>query len=121
VADVETALTAWAALTFDAGASSERPPELETRLPWVTVERIGGTDERFSAHPRIAVDVFAASPDEAADLAQDVHEALMFLTGPVHGLVIRGISNTSGPSRRPESNPAVHRRGATYTVSLRPA
>jgi hypothetical protein len=121
MADVETALTVWVREKFDADASSERPAELELRLPWVQVARVGGVDTRFSAHPRIDVDVYAASPDEAADLAQDVHEALMFLTGPVHGVVIRGISNTSGPSRRPESNPAVHRRGATYTVSLRPA
>ncbi|MDX2575894.1 hypothetical protein PV332_10420 [Streptomyces scabiei] len=119
--DVEAVLAPWAEATFGVFSAAETPADLEDRLPVIRVERIGGADDRFSLHPRVAVDVFAASPDEARTLSNSVRDALLFLRGTVNGAVVRDVRCDSGPSRQPWANEAVHRRGATYTVSLRDA
>lgn len=119
--DIEAVLAPWAEATFGVFAGAETPADLETRLPVIRVERIGGSDERFALHPRVAVDVFAATADEARTLASHVRDALLFLQGPVNGAVIRSVWCDAGPTRQPWVNEAVHRRGASYTVSLRPA
>lgn len=121
MADVEVVLTAWIRESFEVDTSVDRPPELETVLPWVTVVRVGGASERFTGHPRVDVDVYAATADEVAELANTLDEALVFLRGPVAGAVVRAVTCDAGPSKRPEINPAVHRLGASYRVSLRAA
>lgn len=119
--DVEAVIAPWLEATLSVTAGAETPADLEDRLPFVRVERVGGPDERFSAHPRIAVDVFAATADEARTLARSVSDALTFLRGPVGDAVVRGVRCDAGPSRQPWANPAIYRRGATYTVSLHAA
>ncbi|MET9480941.1 hypothetical protein [Streptomyces sp. NPDC006638] len=121
MADVEMVLTSWIRETLSVETSVDRPPELETVLPWITVVRVGGASQRFTGHPRVDVDVYADTADEAARLAGVLDDALLFLRGPVAGAVIRGVTCESGPSKRPELNPAVHRLGASYRVSLRAA
>ncbi|MFF3142158.1 hypothetical protein ACFVRU_10610 [Streptomyces sp. NPDC057927] len=119
--EIEAVLAPWAEATLGVFSAAETPADLETRLPVIRVERIGGSDERFALRPRVAVDVFAATADEARTLASRVRDELLFLRGPVNGAVIRDIRCDSGPTRQPWANEAVIRRGATYTVSLRPA
>ncbi|MFJ3588577.1 hypothetical protein ACIQUY_04715 [Streptomyces sp. NPDC090231] len=121
MADIEAVLAPWAEQTFHVFGCSETPADLEDQLPVIRVERIGGLDDRFSLHPRVAVDVFAATADEARTLATSVRDALVFLSGPVNGAVIRSVRCDAGPTRQPWANEAIHRRGATYTVSLRAA
>lgn len=121
MADVESILAPWLEETFDVFSAAETPADLEHQLPMIRVERVAGFDERFSLHPRIAVDVFAATADEARTLANSVRDALVFLSGPVNGAVIRSVRCDAGPSRQPWANEAVYRRGASYTVSLRAA
>lgn len=116
--DVESVIAPWLELTLNVTAGAETPPDLEDRLPFIRVERIGGSDARFTDHPRIAVDVFAATADEARALAGRASDLLLFLHGPVGGAVVRDVRCDAGPSRQPWANPAVYRRGATYTVSL---
>nr|WSW58501.1 hypothetical protein OG513_07835 [Streptomyces sp. NBC_00998] len=118
---MESVIAPWLEATLDVTAGAETPPDLEDRLPFLRVERIGGPDERFSAHPRIAVDVFAGTADEARSLAGLARDALIFLHGPIGEAVVRNVRCDAGPSRQPWANPAVHRRGATYSVSLRDA
>lgn len=121
MADVESVIAPWLETTLDVTAGAETPPDLEERLPFIRVERIGGPDERFTAHPRIAVDAFAATADEARTLAEQARDALLFLNGPAGASVVRAVRCDAGPSRQPWGNPAIHRRGATYSVSLRAA
>jgi hypothetical protein len=121
VPDIEAVLNPWAETTTGVKAGAETPPELEKKLPRIRIQRDGGAEERFSASPRVFVDVFAATADEARTLANELCEALKFLRGPVHGAVIRSVRCDSGPSRQPWINEAIHRRGATYTVSFRGA
>lgn len=119
--DVEAVLAPWAESTFGVFSAAETPADLETRLPVIRIERGGGADDRFSKSPRVFVDVFAETEDEARTLANRVRDALLFLRGPVNGAVIRDVRCDSGPSRQPWVNESVYRRGATYTVSLRDA
>jgi hypothetical protein len=121
VPDIEAVLNPWAESTMGVKAGAETPADLETKLPRIRIERIGGSDERFAEHPRVAVDVFAATADEARTLANSLRDALLFLRGSVNGAVIRSVRCDSGPSRLPWANEAVHRRGATYIVSVHPA
>lgn len=122
MADIEAVLAPWAEATFpNVFGCAETPPDLENRLPVVRVGRVGGADERFSQHPRVTVDVFTATADEARTLANSVRDALVFLSGPVNGAVVRGVRCDSGPMRTPWENPDIYRRSATYTVSLRAA
>lgn len=121
MADVEAVLAPWLEARIGVFSASETPPDLETSLPMIRVERIGGADSRFSQHPRVSVDVFAATADEARTLAIRVRDELLFLRGPAGSAVIRGVRCDSGPSRQPWATETIHRRGATYTVSLRAA
>ncbi|KDQ65761.1 hypothetical protein [Streptomyces sp. NTK 937] len=121
MADVEAVLAPWLEGRFGVFCAAETPADLEDALPMIRVERVAGADGRFGQTPAVAVDVFAATADEARSLANEVREALVFLTGPVPGAVIRSVRCMSGPTRQPWANEAVHRRGATYTVSLRAA
>ncbi|MFF4478678.1 hypothetical protein ACFY1A_16910 [Streptomyces sp. NPDC001520] len=121
MADIEAVLAPWVEVTFDVFGCAETPADLAERLPVVRVERIGGPDERFAEHPRVAVDVFAGTADEARTLAGQIRDALLFLRGPVGSAVIRSVRCDAGPSRQPWANETVYRRGATYTVSLRAA
>lgn len=119
--DIEAVLNPWAESAVSVRAGAETPADLEKRLPMIRVQRVGGADERFSAHPRVSVDVFAATADEARTLANELRDRLLFLRGPVNGAVIRDVRCDSGPSRQPWANELVHRRGAAYTVSFRAA
>lgn len=119
--DVEAVLNPWAEELTGRFAGAETPDDLETRLPVIRIERGGGVDDRFTMHPRVFVDVFAATADEARTLANDLRNALLDLRGLVNGVVIRDVRCDSGPSRQPWANEAIHRRGATYTVSFRDA
>ncbi|MFB7115742.1 hypothetical protein [Streptomyces sp. NPDC056291] len=121
MADIEAVLNPWAEATFGVFSAAETPADMEKRLPVIRIERVGGAEARFSGSPRVAVDVFGSTADEARTLANRVRDALLFLRGPVGGAVIRDVRCDSGPTRQPWANEAVHRRGATYTVSLRPA
>ncbi|MEU3986185.1 hypothetical protein AB0F77_40020 [Streptomyces sp. NPDC026672] len=119
--DIEAVLNPWAEATFGVMAGAETPSDLENHLPFIRIERGGGIDERFTEHPRVFVDVFAAMADEARTLSNSLRDALLFLRGPVNGAVIRDVRCDSGPSRQPWANDAIYRRGASYTVSFRAA
>ncbi|GGY88546.1 hypothetical protein CP967_31115 [Streptomyces nitrosporeus] len=121
MADIEAVLAPWLESRFDVFSASETPADLEDSLPMIRVERGGGGDGRFSLHPQVYVDVFAATADEARTLSNSVRDALVFLRGPVNGAVVREVRCDAGPSRQPWANETIYRRGATYTVSLRPA
>ncbi|GGX26956.1 hypothetical protein [Streptomyces chryseus] len=119
--DVETVLVPWLESTLSVHVCTETPADLETILPVVQVERVGGATPRFSDTPRVDVDVYAGDADAAMTLARAAQNALLALRGLVGDAVIRDVRCDSGPSRRPYVNPAIAKRGATYTLSLRAA
>lgn len=122
MAEIEAVLAPWLGSVIpDSQYGAETPPDLETRLPFIRVERLGGADARFRAHPRVVVDVFAATADEARATSTAVRDALLVLRGEVRGAVVSDVRCDSGPSRQPWSNSEIHRRGAVYTVTFRDA
>lgn len=121
MADVEAVIGPWLEATLGVFSCASTPSDLEARLPVIRVTAGGGSGGRFSQHPRVSVDVFAADDDAARTLAAQVHEALVFLNGTAGLAVIRSVRCDSMPTSRPWANEAIRRRGAEYTVSLRAA
>lgn len=119
--DIETVLAPWLEAELGVFACASTPADLEQRLPVIRVQAGGGSGGKFSQHPRVSVDVFAATDDAARALAQLVHSALVFLNGAAGPAIIRDVRCDSLPTSRPWETVAVRRRGAEYTVSLRAA
>jgi hypothetical protein len=118
---VETVIAPWLEAELGVFSCASTPADLEQRLPVIRVTAGGGSGGRFSQHPRVSVDVFAADDDAARTLAAQVHEALVFLNGDAGPAVVRSVRCDSLPTSRPWANDSVRRRGAEYTVSLRAA
>lgn len=95
------------------------PTELETQLPVVQVTRVGGASDRLHDRPRVDVNVFAATEDDAQTLAQTIRDALV--PGPVRtprGLLDR-VRCEVGPNRVPYANPNVWYVTAAYQFVCR--
>lgn len=118
--DVELALTAWARTTLGVTSSTDLPANLTDVMPLVQVATLGGAGGRFDASPRVEVDAYAATREEAHDLAARVHDAIVMLRGTVGALVVRSVRVDSLPTRRPYDNTALCRFGASYTVNVHP-
>lgn len=118
--DVELALTTWVRDTCDTRAVTDLPADLADVLPVVQVVAVGGSGDRFSGRPRVDIDVYAATYEDARDLAAEVHDALVLLRGTLGTLVVRDVRVDTLPSRRPYDNPALRHVGASYSISVRP-
>ncbi|OKI19312.1 hypothetical protein [Streptomyces sp. CB03911] len=120
--DVLRVLALWLAARFDVRTCTELPASFETSLPIVQLASVGGSGARFSGSPRVDIDVYAATTDEARTLALQITDALKLLRGPLEpGAIVTDVRVDSLPSGRPYANPAVRRIGSTVTVSLHPA
>ncbi|MFD0276173.1 hypothetical protein ACFVHB_20030 [Kitasatospora sp. NPDC127111] len=120
--DVEAVLTRWLRARFDVRSCTELPANLEDVLPVVQVATVGGLAARFSARPRVDVDVYAADYVAARTLALRIRDALITWRGPAEpGAVVSETSIDAEPKRRPYENPALRRIGLTVTIALHPA
>ncbi|WP_263251634.1 hypothetical protein [Saccharopolyspora rosea] len=107
------------------------PAKFDDTLPVVQVSCIGGSAQWQPWNPgsvplarqaRIDVDVFAASREQAADLALRASNELFTLRG--HGNqwgCIAAVLQESGPAWRPDYNPNIRRFGLTDVLTIRPA
>lgn len=117
--DLELGLVDLFASLVPAGyTGTDTPADLEQRLPYVRVNRIGGRDDGVTDSGSYDVDFFAASrasavalADQGDDLLRDARTAGDFL--------IDNVRTDVGLRRLPWPNPKVRRRSATYTVSAR--
>ncbi len=91
----------------------ETPPDLELRLPFVRVMRIGGIRDRLNDLATVDVDVFAATYTAAQSLAEEVAE---FLMGPPSGIrEFDRVDCEIAPRELPwVDDNTVRRWGATY-------
>ncbi|WP_328742906.1 hypothetical protein OG436_29380 [Streptomyces caniferus] len=121
MADIEAVLCPWVESVTGCFTAPDAPDRMEGDLPVIRIQRLGGYDARFANHPRVVIDVFAGTADEARALGTTVTDALLFLRGPVNGAVVRDTRCDSGFSRQPWANELIHRRGAAFTISLRAA
>lgn len=102
-----------------ADSGTETPPDLQDRLPFVRVARVGGPDNVIDDYPLVDVDVFAATRAVAAPLAERLRQRL--LAGPhrTPAGVIDRVRTTSGPVQLPWADPGIRRFGATYRAAMR--
>lgn len=92
------------------------PGDLEDRLPFGRVRRVGGADtDPFTDAARVAVDVFSLTYAEGAPLAEDVRQRLRTAPDPFDR-----VFTVTAPIEVPWADgSAVRRWTATYGITLR--
>lgn len=102
----------------------QTPPDPDASLSWLpmlTVEVIGGTDDRVTDTPSVVIDAFASTRADAYDLAEAVRQR--FLSGPL-AVAGKGVIDAAATTSRPQyvayvDNPPPFRFTATYRVDQR--
>lgn len=106
-----------AGLVAAGGAGAQTPPDLQTRLPFIRVVRIGGGSDQVNDSASIDLDVFADLYTSAELLAERVRQ---FLVGPPPPALLDRVECVSGPQELPwDDTGPVRRFGATYLVVSR--
>lgn len=114
---VRLLVTALESLHDPARTGPETPENLQDLLPFVRVQRIGGSRDRLNDFPTIAVDVFADSYSVAEALADDVDQ---WLTGPPPPLVeLDRATHDVAPRRLPWGDERIFRFQAQYAIVAR--
>jgi hypothetical protein len=123
--DVEIELVTW--LSGQLGSSvrvlTELPAELDSVLPVVQVQRVGGDDDTFRLDRALVdVDVYAATRADASMLARQVRDDLVIqLRGTSTASAVFGlVATVSAPQWRPYENIRLRRCGATYQMYFHP-
>jgi hypothetical protein len=107
----------------------ELPPTVEfnTRLPVAQYTRIGGTVIRrtwghgyLMDRPRIDVDVYGGSREQANLAVKALRAALLGIAGTVRdGAAFSDPEETAGPGRRPDASQNITRIGFTVSLTAR--
>lgn len=118
--DIERQVAEWAKARFGVQGGSQTPSDLELRLPFVRVSKLGGSRDDVTDHPTVDIDVFASSRDAALALAEDIDTALKPRTRLTPGgAIIDSVGTRVSPRLLPWDNSKIRRYGATYTLGLR--
>lgn len=128
--DVDRALVVFLKAQLGAavtGVSNHIPGNVESRLPWVRVRRIGGDDvhPRFATRATVDVDVWAGSREGAFTVAEQCRvlllEARERQTALDGGARIANFTTTTAPSelRTSDQSPSLYRYVATYSLIVR--
>lgn len=123
--DIEALLVTWLEDTIeDVTASTETPADLETRLPWLQVVRIGGGYDGFRLdQPTVDIAAYSSTGPAASALAAQVqillHEQLA--RTKIGTAVVSRIETVTGPHWVPYDNPAMRRYEASYRFTVHPA
>lgn len=125
VIDVEALLVTWLEASIeDITASTETPSDLDTRLPWLLVRRVGGPYDGYRLdQPTVDIAVYDSTAPAASAIAAQVqvllHEQLARnKTGTV---VVSRVQTVTGPHWVPYDNPNMRRYEATYRLTVHPA
>lgn len=107
----------------------ELPPvgEFNDRLPVAQYTRIGGSairrtwaDGYLMDRPRIDVDVYGGSREEANLAVKKLRAALLGIAGTVRGgVAFSDPAETAGPGRRPDASQNITRIGFIVAVTAR--
>lgn len=97
----------------------ETPADLQTRLPFIRVLRVGGGSDRVSDRAAVDIDVFASTYTEAEELAERVRQHIVGPPPPIARLD-KAVCET-GPRELPwgDDDNGVRRFGATYLITAR--
>jgi len=119
----ESVIHAWLAQEFaPTRVSTETPANLADVLPYIKVERFGGSDALLVLDAaNIDVEVFAADRTAARSLAEEVRTSLRSnLPGQsVAGGFVADVATISAPTRAPYDNTAMRRFVASYRITIR--
>lgn len=89
-------------------------------LPFITANRIGGSDDRVTDDAQMAVDVFAASKGAASKLAEQVRQRLLAAPHVTAEAVIDQVTTGTAPNETPYGDTTkVRRYSATYFCRMR--
>lgn len=123
--DIEAVLIGWLEATVEGvRASTETPPDLDDRLPWLQVRRVSGPYDGFRRdQPTVDIAAYAAAGPDACDLALRVQEFLytQLWGATTGGAVISRVETRVGPHWVPYDNPGLRRYEATYSLVVHPA
>jgi hypothetical protein len=102
-------------------AGTETPSDLQNRLPYIRVGRVGGTSDEASDYPVVDVDYFSplGSRDAAVDGAEAVRQRLTGSYHVVNGVVLDDVDCLTGPRELPWLGTGVRRFTGTYRVVTR--
>lgn len=120
-ADVESLLVVYLASTPGVtGVSVDLPPNVRTRLPFIQVNRVGGSDDYVTDSATVDVDAFHATRAEANTLARVVHAAMMRLRHTaVDGVLVDSVETITGPMWVSYEDENLQRYVATYQIDSR--
>lgn len=121
--DIEIELVAWLNSQLDVRHVTELPANLADVLPVNQLQRVGGDDDGFRLDRALVdVDTYAASREDASELARQTRDELVLRLRGVKtaATVFAGVSTVSAPSWRPYENVALRRMGATYEIYFHP-
>lgn len=117
--DIELSLVTWVK-TLDGivDAGNRTPSDLLAKLIYVRVTNIGGPRDHLTDSPRVDIDVFAGSRDDARDAAEMIDTALRPRVR-VGSAIIDSVRTVTSPRELPWSNEKIKRYSATYAIGLR--
>lgn len=120
-ADVEALLVIYLAGIPDVtGTSVELPANILTRLPFIQINRVGGSDDYITDSATVDVDVFHSTRAEASALARVVHAAMMRLRHTaVNGVLVDSVETVTGPQWINYEDENLQRYVATYQIDSR--
>lgn len=109
------------------GAHPTRPRDHKMDLPYAVVTLSGGSDDGVTDTPVVDVEVYAATPDQMWDTAEDVRQAMHRLAGttantgagPTGRRTLVDTVRTSVSPIEVPYGPDVRRAIATYRLGLR--
>lgn len=105
----------------DVRCVTELPADLEGSVPIVELARLGGPRRGALDFATVDFDCYAATRQQARDLAHRVGDALQRLRArKVTGGEITRVDIDSGPNWRPYDNTAIRRFGVTAQVIVQP-
>lgn len=117
--DVERLAVAYLKAALSVRVATKVPGDVDSLPGFVRVARGPGSDDGITDAPLLDVEAFAASQGAAADLAEDIRQAMYDLRGTaVNGALVDHVSTATGPVRI-DYSPNVERYVASYRLHLR--
>lgn len=103
----------------DEHVGTETPADLQARLPFVRVERIGGNATHLEDYPRVEVEVFDSTRAGAYALAEAIRSLLLSPLSRRVGSRIDNVDTEIAPRRLPWEAAGTVRFSAEYSLSFR--
>lgn len=113
---VITALTASGGMT----AATRTPNDLVGSMPFVRIQRVGGSDDWWTDHAYIDIETFCADEQASSDLSESIRQFVHRMSGHEYfGRLVDHVETSIAPIWVDYGNPNVQRYTATYIFDSR--